>query len=219
MSLPLGTSEEPLPIRFADEPAHHLAGVPLEFADEEQSLKITGFWMVLVTDLLIFASLFASYAVYRPMVAAGPSGAQLFGLGSAIAETLFLLTSSFTVGIAVWYMRRGNQRAMIGWIVLTLLLGAGFLGLELHEFAVDIARGASWQTSAFLSSFFLLVSTHGAHVLFGILWAVGIVVQVLRRGLNAVTARKVYTFSLYWHFLDIIWVFIFTVVYLGAKIA
>ena len=218
MSLPLDKTDASLPIRFASEPAHHLAGVPLEFSDEEQSLKITGFWMLLVTDLLIFASLFASYAVYRPMVAAGPSGAQLFSLGSAMAETLILLTSSFTVGIAVWYMRRGRRGAMLAWMAVTLLLGACFLGLELHEFIADVARGASWQTSAFLSSFFLLVSTHGAHVLFGIVWATAIIVQVLRRGLNAVTARKVYTFSLYWHFLDIIWVFIFTVVYLGARI-
>ena len=211
--------ERPL-IQFAEE-AHglHLADVPAEFADEEQSLHIAGFWMFLVTDILIFASLFAAYAVYRPMVASGPSAAQLFGLGPTLLETGLLLTSSFTVGIAVWFMRRGQRSAMVAWVVLTLLLGAGFVGTELHEFVADVAVGASWHTSAFLSSFFLLVSTHGAHVTFGLLWAVALLAQVGRRGLTAVTRRKIYTFSLYWHFLDIIWIFIFTAVYLGAKIA
>ena len=197
----------------------HGPGLPLEFADEEQSIHIAGFWMFLVTDILIFASLFASYAVYQPMVAGGPTGARLFDLGPALLETVLLLTSSFTVGIAVWWMRRGQREAMMLWIVLTLILGAVFVGTELHEFAADVARGASWQTSAFLSAFFLLVSTHGAHVTFGILWALALLVQVARRGLTAVTTRKIYTFALYWHFLDLIWVFIFTLVYLGAKIA
>jgi cytochrome aa3-600 menaquinol oxidase subunit 3 len=192
--------------------------VPLEFADEEQSLRITGFWMFLITDILIFASLFASYAVYRPMVASGPTPGELFSLGPALLETLLLLTSSFTVGIAVWSMRRGQEIAMTLWLVVTLLLGAGFVATELHEFVRDVAQGASWQTSAFLSAFFLLVSTHGAHVTFGILWAVAILLQVARRGLTSTTCRKVYTFSLYWHFLDVVWVFIFTVVYLAAKL-
>jgi cytochrome aa3-600 menaquinol oxidase subunit 3 len=211
---------EPWPVAFAEESADLAApAMPAEFADEEQSLKIAGFWMLLVTDILIFASLFASYAVYRPMVAAGPTAGQILGLGPALAETVLLLSSSFTVGIAVWLMRRGQRGEMMAWLGLTLILGAAFVGLELHEFAADVAQGASWRTSAFLSSFFLLVSTHGAHVTFGILWALALLAQVARRGLTAVTARKIYTFSLYWHFLDIIWVFIYTVVYLGAKIA
>jgi len=192
--------------------------LPLEFAEEEQSLKITGFWLFLVTDVLIFASLFSSYAVYQPMVAQGPTAFQLFHLGPVILETLILLTSSFTVGIAVWAMRRQRVAMLKAWLIFTLLLGAAFVGIELHEFIGDVAMGASWRTSAFLSSFFLLVSTHGAHVTFGIIWALSLLVQLARRGLTAVTARKIYTFSLYWHFLDIIWVFIFTFVYLGGKI-
>jgi heme/copper-type cytochrome/quinol oxidase subunit 3 len=211
-----GPSPEAWPHAAAEAAPERL---PMEFADEEQSVAITGFWMFLVTDLLIFASLFASYAVYKPMVASGPSAQQLFHLGPALLETLLLLTSSFTVGIAVWSMRRGQQRAMVAWMILTMLLGAGFVATELHEFLGDIAVGASWHTSAFLSAFFLLVSTHGAHVTFGILWALALLLQVARRGLNPVTARKIYTFSLYWHFLDIIWVFILTVVYLGGKVA
>ncbi len=163
--------------------------LPLECADEEQSVHIAGFWMFLVTDFLIFASLFASYAVYRPMVAGGPTAAQLFHLGPAVLETVLLLTSSFTVGIAVWCMRRGWQGAMVVWLVITLLLGIGFVGTELHEFIADVAGGASWQTRSFLSAFFL-VSTHGAHVTFGILWALALLLQVARRGLNSITARK-----------------------------
>ncbi len=192
--------------------------LPLEFADQEQSIAITGFWMFLVTDLLIFASLFAAYAVYRPMIASGPSAQQLFHLGPTLLETLLLLTSSFTVGLVVWSMRRGHRRAMVGWMVITLLLGAGFVATELHEFFGDVALGASWHTSAFLSAFFLLVGTHGLHVTFGILWALALLIQVARKGINSITARKIYTFSLYWHFLDIIWVFILSIVYLGGKI-
>ena len=221
-SLPIRrpVAPERSPIQFADEThARELADVPAEFADEEQSLHIAGFWMFLVTDILIFASLFAAYAVYRPMVADGPSASGLFSLGPTLLETALLLTSSFTVGIAVWSMRRGQRSAMVAWVVLTLVLGAAFVGTELHEFAADVAVGASWHTSAFLSSFFLLVSTHGAHVTFGLIWALALLAQVARRGLTAVTRRKLYTFSLYWHFLDIIWIFIFTGVYLGAKIA
>jgi cytochrome aa3-600 menaquinol oxidase subunit 3 len=192
--------------------------LPLEFADEEQSIAITGFWMFLVTDLLIFASLFASYAVYRPMVAGGPTAGELFRLGPALLETLLLLSSSFTVGLAIWCMRHGRQRALVAWTLVTLLLGAGFVASELHEFLSDAAAGASWHTSAFLSAFYLLVSTHGAHVTFGIFWAVALLLQLARRGLNPLTARKLYTFALYWHFLDIVWVFIVTVVYLSARV-
>ena len=199
--------------------AKHGAAMPPEFANETESLMISGFWVFLSTDILLFASLFASYAVYHNRIAAGPTPAHVLGLGSAIVETFLLLTSSFTIGLAIWAMRQSKQGLMMLFMIITLLLGAGFVGTELHEFIVDVSRGASWQTSAFLSSFFLLVSTHGAHVSFGILWAIALLFQVGRRGLTPTTRRKIYTFSLYWHFLDVIWVFIFTVVYLGANLA
>lgn len=205
MSVPATTPREP--------------AVPLEFAHEEQALRISGFWMFLVTDVLIFASLFAGYAVYVGQVAQGPTPAQLFHLGPVVLETLLLLTSSFTAGLAIWQMRRGRTRWLVVWLLVTLLLGAGFVFTEVHEFVADVLAGDSWRTSAFLSAFFLLVSTHGAHVTFGILWALGLLAQLGRRGLSAVVRRKLYTFALYWHFLDIIWVFIFTAVYLAGKIA
>lgn len=206
MSMPV-TSEETL--------EHHL---PLEFADEKESLKITGFWMFLVTDILIFASLFASYAVFRPQVAEGPTPSQLFTMGPVILETVLLLTSSFTVGLAIYSMRKQNKTALMFWTIFTLLLGAGFVFSEINDFVSYVASGATWHKSAFLSGFYILVGTHGAHVTFGILWAVTLLFQVARRGFTAVTNRKLFTFSLYWHFLDVVWIFIFTFVYLNAKI-
>lgn len=192
--------------------------VPMEFSDEKESVKITGFWMFLVTDVLIFGSLFSSYAVFKNQVAAGPTANQLFTLGPVILETLLLLTSSFTIGLAIYAMRKQNKRALMIWLILTLLLGAGFVTAEIHDFVTFVSAGATWHKSAFLSGFYILVGTHGAHVTFGIIWAATLLFQVARRGLTAVTTRKLFTFSLYWHFLDIVWIFIFTFVYLNGKI-
>lgn len=192
--------------------------LPLEFADEKESIKITGFWMFLVTDVLIFGSLFSSYAVYRTSVAQGPSPYQLFSFGPVILETVLLLTSSFTIGLAIYSMRRQNKQATIAWLIVTLLLGAGFVTSEIHDFVGYVAAGATWHQSAFLSAFFILVGTHGAHVTFGILWATTLLIQLIRKGFTSVTTRKLFTFSLYWHFLDIVWIFIFTFVYLNGKI-
>lgn len=207
MSLPLAEEEAGL------EP-----GLPLELADERESIKVTGFWMFLITDILIFASLFASYAVYRTRVAEAPGPAQVFHLGPVLLETLLLLTSSFTVGLAIWAMRTGRVRALRLWLIATLILGAGFVTSEIHDFVGMVSQGLTWHQSAFLSAFYVLVGTHGGHVTFGICWAVTLLFQLARRGITPVTARKIYTFSLYWHFLDIVWVFIFTFVYLGGKI-
>lgn len=192
--------------------------LPLEFSDEKESIKITGFWMFLVTDVLIFGSLFSSYAVYRSAFAQGPTPNQLFTFGPVILETLLLLTSSFTIGLAIYAMRKQNKKALMAWLVVTLLLGAGFVTSEVHDFVGYVASGATWHQSGFLSAFFFLVGTHGAHVTFGILWALTLLIQVARRGLTPITARKLFTFSLYWHFLDIVWIFIFTFVYLNGKI-
>jgi cytochrome aa3-600 menaquinol oxidase subunit 3 len=191
--------------------------LPLEFVTVEDSLKITGIWMFLVTDVLIFASLFSVYAVYRMRTADGPGPLALFHWTPVLVETLLLLTSSFTVSLAVWSMRRGRRAALTLWMLLTMALGLGFLSLELHEFAGDMALGAGWWASAFLSSFFVLVATHGTHVAVGLVWAGALLVQMARRGLTGRTARKLYSFALYWHFLDIVWIFIFSGVYLSAR--
>jgi heme/copper-type cytochrome/quinol oxidase subunit 3 len=168
--------------------------------------------------MLIFASLFSVFAIYRSHIMFGPTPNQIFHYGSTLLETLLLLTSSFTVGMAIYAMRNSNRRAMMAWLVVTLLLGAGFISTELHEFFTDVSHGITWHVSSFLSGFFILVGTHGAHVSFGIIWAITLLVQLSRRGLTPITTRKLYTFSLYWHFLDIVWVFIFTFVYLFGKI-
>ena len=194
------------------------AELPPEFQDQEESIKITGFWLFIVTDVLIFASLFATYAVFVNRIASGPTPAQVFQLNTALIETLILLTSSFTIGIGIWAMRQNRQRMVLGWLALTAALGIAFVAIELVEFAGDVAVGWGWHTSAFLSSFFLLVAAHGTHVTIGIIWAVALLFQLRKRGLTTVTRRKLYTFSLYWHFLDIMWVFIFTVVYLGGRL-
>lgn len=192
--------------------------LPLEFSTMEESIKIMGFWMFLVTDVLIFASLFAVYAVYHTRVSRGPTPAHLFTLGPALLETLLLLTSSFTVGLALFALRQQALKRLFAWLAVTLLLGAGFLATEIHEFASDVSHGFTWHVSGFLSGFFVLVGTHGAHVTAGIIWSVLVALQIGKRGLTPVTARKFYTFTLYWHFLDIVWVFIFTYVYLSAKL-
>ncbi len=192
--------------------------LPIEFVDEKESINITGFWMFLVTDLLIFASLFSTYAVMRTAYAMGPTSNQLFKMGPVMVETLLLLTSSFTIGMGIFAMRKGQTRALMMWILVTMVLGSGFVFTEITDFISFAHIGATWDTSAFLSAFDILVGTHGAHVTFGIFWALTLVFQLKKRGLTQRMARKVYTYSLYWHFLDIVWIFIFTFVYLNGKI-
>lgn len=198
------------------EAEHHglIPGVPLEYATEEGQLKILGFWLFLATDLILFAALFATYAVLRANTAGGPGGGELFDVPGFTAETFILLTSSFTSGLALYNMRKDKRTWLIGWLVITVLLGMSFIGLELKEFITYATSGATMQRSAFLSAFFTLVGTHGAHVSLGIAWMLSILYQLLRRGITAITARKVFIVGLYWHFLDVVWVFIFTVVYL-----
>jgi cytochrome aa3 quinol oxidase subunit III len=190
--------------------------VPLEFSTEDNATKIFGFWLFLVSDVMLFATLFATYAVLYTHNANGPTAAQLFSkdVNGFLAETFALLTSSFTCGLATLAMRQGNTKSMKLWIAATLLLGLTFIGLEAYEFHDFVLQGATMQTSAFLSGFYTLVGTHGAHVSIGILWMTLILYQLFRRGLNDITARKFFIVGLYWHFLDIVWVFIFTAVYL-----
>ncbi len=192
---------------------------PLEFSSEHESLKILGFWAFLATDFLLFSSLFAVYAVYQFRDGmTGPTPGQLFHLGPVIFETVALLTSSFTCGLAVYEMRHHRLKGTMIWLAVTIVLGALFVATEINEFLGDIALHDTWHRSAFLSSFFTLVGTHGSHVTFGIIWAITLLIQLAGRGLTVVTSRKLYMFALYWHFLDIIWVFIFTVVYLSGKV-
>lgn len=191
---------------------------PVEYSDSGEALKIFGFWIFLATDLVLFACLFAVYLVLQTHTAGGPSARQLFDVPGFVAETFILLTSSFTGGLATYEMRRGNLRGVVGWLVVTALLGMSFVGLEISEFVRYALEGATMQRSAFLSAFFTLVGTHGSHVTLGIIWMVSIISQLLKYGITPVTARKVFVVGLYWHFLDVVWVFIFTVVYLTGVV-
>lgn len=175
-----------------------------------------GFWIYLMTDLLMFAVLFAVYAVLSGNTVGGETGRDLFSLPLALQGTLLLLTSSFTCGIGMIAARRYNKSQTLIWFGITFLLGLAFLGLEMKEFAELIHEGQTLQTNAFMSAFFVLVGTHGLHIFSGLLWMGVTLSYIVKRGLNAPLVRKLALLSLFWHFLDIVWIFIFTIVYLGA---
>lgn len=173
-----------------------------------------GFWIYLMTDLIMFSVLFACFAVLRNNIHTGPSGAELFSLPFVLVETLLLLTSSFTSGLGMLAIHRQQRRAAITWFVITFALGAAFLGMEIYEFSHLIHQGHSWQASAFLSSYFGLVGTHGLHILGGLIWLAILLGYTLKRGFTPTITRKFNLLSIFWHFLDIVWIFIFTIVYL-----
>lgn len=179
-----------------------------------EALRTMGFWIFIITDCIIFGTLFATYAVLMNSTAGGPTGAELFEMPGVIAETFILLTSSFTSGLAVLSMNRGDKKGLIGWLIVTALLGASFITLEVTEFLKMIDEGAKISTSAFLSAFYTLVGTHGIHVSIGLIWMVALMLQVAKRGITPVTKRKIGNISLYWHFLDVVWIFVFTIVYM-----
>jgi cytochrome o ubiquinol oxidase subunit 3 len=185
----------------------------------EHEAKVTdkavfGFWVYLMTDLLMFAVLFATYSVLHGNIFNGPSSHEIFDLPFALLETMILLTSSFTSGLAMLAVREYKKGQTILWLIVTFLLGAAFLGLELSEFSKLFHEGNSWHKSAFLSSFFTLVGTHGLHITSGLLWLSTCLFSIWMKGINSHMIRKLRLFSLFWHFLDIVWIFIFTVVYL-----
>jgi cytochrome o ubiquinol oxidase subunit 3 len=191
-------------------------------AEEEVAVnqrRSFGFWVYLMTDCVLFATLFATFAVLRSGTADGPSGAEIFDLQFVLVETMILLTSSFTVGLAVLGAERGLKKQAIWWLVATFLLGASFLAMELWEFGVLIGEGHGWQQSAFLSSYFTLVATHGLHILIGLLWMSVVVFRLLQRNFKETDLHRLSLLGLFWHFLDIIWIFIFSFVYLIGGMA
>jgi cytochrome o ubiquinol oxidase subunit 3 len=202
-SVALDAAGEAQALRFYDSGGHH-----------PENGTLLGFWLYLMSDCLVFACLFAAYGVLGRNYAGGPSGADLFELPLVAVNTSLLLLSSITYGFAVIAMQRKRQGTTLAWLVATGLLGAGFVGIELHEFANLIHEGYGPQRSAFLSSFFTLVGTHGLHVTFGIVWLLTLMAQVSKHGLIAANRRRIMCLSMFWHFLDVIWIGVFTFVYL-----
>jgi cytochrome o ubiquinol oxidase subunit 3 len=185
-----------------------------EHDHEAGGSTMLGFWIYLMSDCLIFAMLFAAYALFGTSYAGGPKPSELFELPLVAVNTSMLLLSSITYGFAMIAMQDRKKSGVLVWLAITGLFGAAFVGIELSEFANLIREGATPQRSAFLSSFFTLVSTHGLHVSFGIIWLITLMVQVGRHGLTAANQRRLMCLSLFWHFLDVIWIGVFTFVYL-----
>lgn len=192
--------------------------LPLEYQSEQSRMNILGFWIFLGAEIVLFATLFSVYGVLFDRYAGGPTHQDIVMIKEVLIQTVLLLTSSFTCGLAIFEMRRGSLKGLLVWLIITLLLGAGFLYMEVNEFIHYVHLGATMQTSAFLSSFFVLLGTHGLHVFMGIGWATMVIIQLLQRGLTPVTARKTFIIGLYWHFLDVVWIFIFTFVYLKGLV-
>jgi len=173
-----------------------------------------GFWIFLLSDIVMFSALFAAYAVLVHATAGGPTGASLFNQRSAAIETACLLASSYTCGLMTLAANEWRRAGIYLFALLTFVLGAAFLGLEVREFADMIGRGATPQRSAFLSAFFTLVGCHGLHVAVGLVWLAVMMAQVAIKGIRGTVERRLLCFALFWHALDIIWVWLFTVVYL-----
>lgn len=177
-------------------------------------MKVFGMWIYLMSDCILFGSLFASYAVLSTAYAGGPTGRDLFSLPFVLVETFLLLFSSITYGQAVLAMHRRHRQGVLAWLGVTFVLGAAFIGMELHEFGHLLHSGAGPSTSAYLSAFFALVGTHGLHVASGLIWMAVVMHQVHRRGLTPVAITRISCLSLFWHFLDLVWICVFTFVYL-----
>lgn len=201
------------------------AAAPVWHVTEEHSHEhggsgptILGFWIYLMSDALIFASLFAMFGVVSTSFAGGPQPRDIFDLPLVALNTAFLLASSITFGAAIPHIEQGRVGPTRAWLAITGLLGAAFVGIELYEFAHLFAEGATPQRSAFLSAFYTLVGTHGAHVTVGLIWITVMLVQVGQRGLIPENRRRLMCLSMFWHFLDIIWIGVFTFVYLFGVI-
>jgi len=193
----------PVFYQLADEHIHEPGGATL-----------LGFWIYLMSDALLFAAIFATFGVLGTSYAGGPTPREIFELPLVALNTAILLVSSITYGFAMLSMEQGATKRTQAWLLVTALLGASFVGIELFEFGKLIAEGATPQRSGFLSAFFTLVGTHGLHVTFGIIWITVMLVQVQRRGLVPDNRRRLLCLSMFWHFLDVVWIGVFTFVYL-----
>jgi len=204
----------PLNVHYEDTLEKHPDLSAPDSHQDVYSKNSTGFWMYLMTDALLFLTFFASYAVYKIETFGGPTSEDLFTLTTAFTETLVLLISSLSCGFAMLAAVKEKPKRVLFWLGVTFVLGAIFLAIELKEFSDFFAQGAGWDRSAFLSSFFALVSTHGLHITVGLFWILVLAAQVIYQGITSDTFRRLVIFSMFWHFLDLVWIFIFTFVYL-----
>lgn len=182
--------------------------------DEVDSKTILGFWLYLLTDFMMFAALFATYAVLVGGTAGGPTGKNLFCLSFTLIQTLILLTGGFTSSLGEVMARRSNKAATLALFGMTLILGCLFLGMQMTEFSHLISKGAGWDRSAFLSAFFTLVGTFAVHIILALIWTVLFLWQVWQGGVTHVSVRRLSCLSMFWQFLNVVWVFIFSIVYL-----
>ncbi|WP_433744619.1 cytochrome c oxidase subunit 3 [Falsibacillus pallidus] len=190
-----------------------------EMQKEKAKDKVLAMWFFISAEVVIFGGLFGVYLTLKSHTGSGPSPEGLFELKETAVSTIVLLSSSFTCAMAGYFLQAKNKKNMIFMLLLTLLLGMGFLGLEIKEFLTYVEKGYRITDSSFLASFYLLTGTHGSHVLAGCIWMLLLLFHMVREGLNEDTSLKIKVFSLYWHFVDVVWVFIFTVVYLFGKLS
>jgi cytochrome o ubiquinol oxidase subunit 3 len=179
---------------------------------------VFGFWIYIMSDCILFASIFGAFAVLHNNTFGGPGAKELFSMPYVLVETFILLTSSFTYGLAMLGAHKHAKNQVLFWLAITFILGLSFICMEVNEFHKLILEGNGPQKSAFLSSFFTLVGTHGLHVTCGLIWMILLMVQVGKHGISSITSRKLSCLSLFWHFLDIVWIFVFTIVYLMGAI-
>ena len=185
---------------------------------DTDSIDVFGFWIYIMTDCILFATLFAAFAVLHTNSFTGPTLKQLISLPYVLAETMFLLASSFTYGLAMLGVYKNSRNRALFWLFITFLLGLSFVVMEVREFIHLYADGNSWHVSAALSSFFTLVGTHGTHVSIGLIWMLFMMIQLLKYGTSKSVNRRLTYLGLFWHFLDIVWIFVFTIVYLMSAI-
>jgi len=189
-----------------------------ERATLEGKNKVVGLWLYIAAESGLFASFFAVFIALRNNHLSGPAEHELYQLPIVFAMTMILLTSSMTAVLAIHNMKMSKFKAMYNWLYVTILLGLAFFGFEIYEFVHYVSEGHTFTSSAFGSAFYTLVGFHGAHVLFGLGWIISLVIRNYKRKVDLYTAPKFYLASLYWHFVDLVWVFIFTVVYLMGKV-
>ena len=206
----MNSAESTMPLRASVKHSHEV--------EAKQDKMIFGFWVYIMTDCVLFASLFAVYAVLHNNIYTGPNGADIFNLPYVLAETIILLTSSFTCGLATIALQNRDRKKVLLYFFMTFLLGLTFLIMELKEFRHFAVMGDSWTRSGFLSSYFTLVGTHGLHITVGLIWMAVMMVRLFKTKLTDGNIRRMKMLAMFWHFLDVIWIFIFTIVYLFGAI-